>query len=297
MRAVVAIASYRRPQGLASLLESLEVSIAAASGAPRPRIVVVDNDPSGSARDVVDAGHGAWEYVHEPEPGIVAARNAGLGALQPDDDAIIFVDDDETVDPGWYQAIIASALRYDADVVTGPVIPTYRDDCPSWIRRGEFFDRLRFPSGTRPRFPATNNALVRRRALALLQEPRFSQQFAVSGGSDSEFFDRLSRAGADIRWDDEALVYEVVPAERATLRWIWRRNVRLGNVASRVTLRSRPRAVVLALGVTRVIWGVVATAVDIVAKRHVTRDSFSHIPKGVGMVGASVGALVEEYQR
>src|SRR3954469_16278179 len=69
---VVAVLTYRRTDRLAGLLPQL-VQQAAAVGAA---VLVVDNDPEASARPV--AAGSPVRYVHEPRPGIAAARNRAL---------------------------------------------------------------------------------------------------------------------------------------------------------------------------------------------------------------------------
>ena len=46
---------------------------------------MVDNDPQGGAREQVEAYPAEWvRYVHEPEPGIAAARNRALDRIRRD---------------------------------------------------------------------------------------------------------------------------------------------------------------------------------------------------------------------
>jgi glycosyltransferase involved in cell wall biosynthesis len=74
LRLVVAVLTYRRPGELAEVLPLL----AAQAGSSRARadVLVVDNDPDAGAADLVRAvGLPGVRYVHEPEPGIAAARN------------------------------------------------------------------------------------------------------------------------------------------------------------------------------------------------------------------------------
>jgi succinoglycan biosynthesis protein ExoM len=288
---VIGIATYRRPDLLRDLLRSVGESV----GEERPRIVVVDNDPAGSAAEVGPEAGYEHEYHQEDTPGIAAARNRIVSLLRNDEDALIFVDDDEVVPVHWFSTLV-DAVR-DADVISGPVIARYGHDVPRWVARGGFFDRDRQASRTPTRHPATNNVLIRVEALRALHGEWFREDFSSTGGSDTELFDRLRRLGARLEWCDEAEVYEDVPRERATLRWLWRRNVRLGNVTSRVRLAGTPRPVRVLLGLGRIVVGCVLSAADLVGRGHLTRARATHIPKGWGMVRASFGVNVEEYHR
>jgi glycosyltransferase involved in cell wall biosynthesis len=71
---VVAVCTRGRPASLARLLASL------VAHAPQARVLVIDNDPHGSARPTVEAAVGAVSYIHEPRVGIPQARNAAFDA-------------------------------------------------------------------------------------------------------------------------------------------------------------------------------------------------------------------------
>src|SRR6478752_6966716 len=92
---VVGLATFHRPEGLARILPLLSQQVRELSGA-EARIVVVDNDPLGGAREqVLEWADRRVTYVHEPRPGIASARNRALDEAL-DADALVFIDDDET---------------------------------------------------------------------------------------------------------------------------------------------------------------------------------------------------------
>src|SRR5829696_2372932 len=96
---VVAVLTYRRVELLSGLLADLVAQ--AATITPAATVLVVDNDPEGSAADVVLGwAERGVRYVHEPRPGISAARNRALTEAA-DADALVFFDDDEHPCPGW----------------------------------------------------------------------------------------------------------------------------------------------------------------------------------------------------
>src|SRR5690606_17797564 len=179
----VLVCTYRRPVLLAGLLRSL-----AAQRTERPfDVIVVDNDPAGSARDVAARAPVPVRYVVEPEPGIAAARNRSLDEAG-DVDTVVFVDDDETVEPDWLEALVATSERFDADVVTGPVVAVLPPHAPRWIRRGGFHQTPNPPEGTVLRAAKSGNTLVRTSALHADPPMRFDAAFSRSGGSDTELF-------------------------------------------------------------------------------------------------------------
>lgn len=290
---LISIATYKRPELLDDLLQSLEPEVHGAD----VRIVVVDNDADASARAVCEASTLDIDYVVEPRPGIAAARNRGLDRVADEDRFLIFVDDDERVLSGWLTQLGEAQRRYDADVISGPVVSVLPADAPKWIARGGFIQRARFRTGEPSLSPATNNTLVRLDYLRSLGFPRFDETFSLTGGSDTAFFRVLRDAGARMVWCDEAVVHEDVPAARANLAWIWRRGIREGNVSGRMLLRQRSRPRVVLAGIARVLYGVAATAKDLVLGRGFQARSAAYITRGVGWIGASRGRLITEYAR
>src|SRR5690625_1648309 len=74
---VVAVITFQRPDSLRALLDSLDTVKTDANW----RILVVDNDPSGSARAIVSDVAPHADYAVEPRPGIAAARNRCLDLM------------------------------------------------------------------------------------------------------------------------------------------------------------------------------------------------------------------------
>ncbi|MEI9963934.1 MAG: glycosyltransferase family 2 protein [Caulobacteraceae bacterium] len=127
----VVVPTCRRPQPLALAVRSVFAQTGVDPAATE--LVVVDNDPAGSAADAaaVLAAEAPFplRYVHEPTPGVASARNTGVAAAAAG--LIAFLDDDEEASPGWLAALLQAQARFDADVVFGPV----RGMAPSGVRR------------------------------------------------------------------------------------------------------------------------------------------------------------------
>lgn len=191
-------------------------------------VLVVDNDPRGGARrtlDDLELGL-AVRYVHEPRLGIPFARNRALDETEGVDH-IAFVDDDEFVEPRWLVALHDTLVRHDADAATGAVICELPADTPEWVRRGGFLEPPSLADGELRSWAATNNVLVRRAAL-VERGLRFDEARPLFGGTDRWLFRDLTGRGGTIRWSQQALVHEVVPASRTTAWWLARRAFRIG---------------------------------------------------------------------
>lgn len=224
------ISTFRRPDGLAALL--VAVAGQRVPAGVELRVVVVDNDARGTARDVVAAAPAGLSatYDIEPRAGIPYARSRSV-ELAAGADFLVFVDDDELPRPGWLAALLDAQRRHGADVVTGPVLPVFEQEPPAWVVRGGFFDRPRFRTGTPLTYARTSNVLVSAAALPL-DGPAFPDVAGPSGGSDTYFFRRARLAGASIVWADDACVVEHVPPGRVRVGYLMRRAYRYGNTQS-----------------------------------------------------------------
>src|SRR5262245_62267257 len=86
-------------------------------------VVVIDNDPAGSARSTTEglvtecAGSFVVRYVHEQRKGLSFARNRGIEEARGD--IIAFLDDDMFIDAAWLRSILDCFQRTKADVVGG----------------------------------------------------------------------------------------------------------------------------------------------------------------------------------
>lgn len=291
-RITVAVATYNRNADLTVLLGSLDDQRAKFGFG----VLVVDNSPDGIAKNIVDEIAPTAVYHHEPKPGIVSARNAALELTQ-EQQAVIFVDDDEYVDANWFETLIACAEAYSAEVVFGPVVPIYSPSCAHWIKAGGHFERHRQITGTQVRSGATNNALIRAEAFSRLQLPRFDASYSISGGSDAELFQRMSASGAPMVWCDEAIVFERVPENRANFAWIWNRQVRVGSVTGRIQLQTNSKLRVIGRAVSRISLGVVRSLWAMLRRRPLSANDLGPLARGIGLFGAVVGHRSQEYAR
>lgn len=232
-RTAVAVLTYRRTELLPALLAALAAQ--AGTVEPRAEILVVDNDPAASAADVVRP----WtvdgiRYIHEPRPGISAARNRALEEAA-DADALIFLDDDELPSADWLARLVAAWREWDCAAVVGPVPARLMGSAEPWVLGSGIFDRPRHVTGRRMHGAGAGNLLLdlhRVRALGL----SFDERFGLTGGEDTVFTRQLVRAGEEIRWCDEAEAVELIPADRLTRSWVLTRSFRTGSAYSSAEL-------------------------------------------------------------
>ncbi|NNU80297.1 glycosyltransferase [Halovulum dunhuangense] len=293
----ICVSTFRRPQGIRALLRSLDALIFDGP-APNVLLVIVDNDPAAPAfADAAELGRASrWPAVLVPEParGIVAARNRALACVPEDADLVGFLDDDETVAPGWLAAMIATLRETGATVAQGPVVPHYAEAPPDWVEALGIFRLGPWPQGAALHFAATCNCVVRAGFLRM-HGLRFDPAFNLSGGEDEEFFARLRDRGGRIVAAEGAVVHDWIPSARLGPDWALRRARRMGNTLGRIArLRRRGRALRVAKGIGAVGWGglrMLAGLADPVLRMR----GRLQLARGLGMLSAFADVVVLEY--
>lgn len=296
----IAIPTFRRPDALGRALRGV-LTQAAVHCPEGTEVLVVDNDPAGSARAVVDALGDAERrgvtvrYVQETAPGVAAVRNRALDEVSSSD-LLLFIDDDEEPEAGWLSTLLATRAHWGAEAVAGLVVPHYDVEPDQWVRAGRFFDRQNWPTGTMRPVAATNNLLldlhfVRAHGL------RFDEAFGTTGGEDTLFTRQLVVAGGSIVWCGEARVRDHVPVERLDHAWILRRQRSHAATSVRVDLAlagpgthltRRYRALVG--GVGRIAVGLVRHATGVLTGSVVHRARGARLmARGRGLAAAAIG--------
>jgi len=240
VRISVCIATYRRPERLAALLDDL------VRQELRPdEVVVVDNDAAGSARPVVEQRRAqgcafVLVYAIQPERNIALTRNRTVHLARGE--WLAFVDDDERAPPGWLRQLLGAADKYQADGVLAPVEPQVPASAPAWIRHGKFYDWPHLPTGVQvpPNHLRFGNVLLRGAPTRAEPGP-FDPSFGLSTGEDGDLLLRLIAKGAKVVWCDEAIVWEPIEARRLTLRWLLQRALSGGQHFARLNIQGRYR--------------------------------------------------------
>lgn len=300
---VIAVLTYKRPEDLPVVLPRLIEQ--ARSVDVEATVMVVDNDPEASARETVATYPPALvRYVHEPRPGIAAARNRALAEAGAHS-LLVFIDDDEVPSEQWLRHLLAQYRATKAACVVGPVVSEYAEPPEAWIEAGRFFDRRRLASGSLVDVAATNNLLLdlgKVHGLGL----EFDERFGITGGSDTLFTRKLSKLGESLVWCDEAVVVDRVPTGRLTRDWVVRRAFRSGNAGVRVDVElassassramARVRGVAagsarVAGGGVRLIGGIAAGSMSLRAR------GIRSMARGAGMLAGAGGYIYSEYRR
>jgi len=224
----IIIPTYKRPEALERVLNSIDGSQVEGFDV---EIVVADNDPLASAADFMaefmKRSHSPITHIHVPEPGVSNARNGALAAAKGR--YILFIDDDMEADQNWAQILVHGALKYDATLAFGPIDAKMpQTDNALFKYMQPLFCRKRdYETGLINEGIGTGNCFIDR-GKEILPKPAFDPALNHSGGEDNVFFDHLMAQGAKVAWIEAAATVEHVPAERATLNFVWRRNFAWG---------------------------------------------------------------------
>jgi succinoglycan biosynthesis protein ExoM len=300
-RIAICILTFRRPVSLEKLLRGVSEQRFETNAEPNVKVVVIDNDPDGSAQLVCArfTPHARWplHYVHEPRRGIPQARNRALDSAR-DVDFIVFIDDDEIPTPLWLDTLLAVQREFGADAVLGPVIPAFEDSVPDWLRGA--FAREHHHTGERLPTANAGNILIRRTAIEGT-EHRFDERMALTGGEDTHFFQRMTKLGRSIVWADDAIVHEPVPPTRARVGWVLRRAYRTGITRSmiEVDLEPRPSTVARRVGICLygLSGGLANLALGLLRGRSTALKGAKMLSWGTGGLVGLVGVRYAEYRQ
>lgn len=244
VRILVAVPTYRRPDGLSRLLAAL----AALDSSDEVCVLVADNEGAGGAGSAVveqlkDNYRWPIEVIAVPEKGLAAVRNAMVEYARqfPALDFMAMVDDDERPTGGWLKALLRTHRATGASIIGGPTQPIFAEGAPNWVRSCSLFTCGDFAEGPVDMIWGTCNAMFHRSALTAVAGPLFDPVFNDVGGEDVDAFMRLKSAGCRFAWSRDAVVLDDIPLSRANLPWIARRAFRIGNSNMLAQLRWKPK--------------------------------------------------------
>lgn len=223
----VAIPTFRRPGMLGECLDSLLPQLQ-----DGVELLVVDNDPAGSARATVERyAEPRLRYVHEPRPGVVQARNRAVA--ESAGQHLGFIDDDEIARPGWVAALVRHA-GMGIPASFGMVVPRYLGPIAPGLQAllDDFYTRnLRRPADADVSdkwiHVGTGNSLFDKRRCFAGPDP-FSAHLNGTGGEDVWLVRSLVERGIPIQWNPAAVVEEQIPADRSSLAYVRDRKYRHG---------------------------------------------------------------------
>lgn len=301
MQVSVCAATYKRPELLRKLLESLNALTFARIPTPTLEVIIVDNDSTGSAKETVESMQSAFKwplkYVVETNQGVTYARNRCISEASKESDFIAMLDDDETATPEWLEELLLSQQKFDAEIVSGPVLAVYSEgqDVPGWIKAGDFYSFPRYETGREMEVAFTGNVMFSTKLLNNLEEGEsfFNHRFAHKGAEDVYCFSSLHKAGHKIIWADDAVLYEPIADQRLSLKWILNRGFWSWSVHSLIEKELYPSIKVQTSrglkGLGLIAIGALSVGPSLLLGRHKAVKALVKVYKGMGTISGLLG--------
>jgi glucosyl-dolichyl phosphate glucuronosyltransferase len=210
------------------------------------RITVIDNGSTDRTAELVHSlmqtHPGRIGLVRERRRGKSRALNAGLAATHGE--LVGMIDDDETIDPSWFEEVFRAFQDATLDFAGGPYRPDWATPPPDWIP-AEYLavlgvaDSGAAPADYSAAFPGIlkgGNAVIRRRVLD--EVGPYSEHLGPSGDArllsceDEDMYYRLLKHGARGRYLPTLVINHYVSIDRLSLsyyrRWCFWRGVSRG---------------------------------------------------------------------
>ena len=300
----ICVITYKRPEKLQRLLQTLNELTFQKIECPEIEVIVVDNDTAGVAARVCSEMRSEFKWILktsvESRRGITYARNKSVALASSKADFIAITDDDEIATRSWIENLLLAQKRHNSDIVTGPNLPYFiNKNVPKWIVKGKFFDPPRWETGTRVSVAFTNNVLVKAEIFRSLN-PVFDNRFALSGGEDAYLFLNLNKKGHKIVWADDAIMYDGIPASRTTIKWILLRGYRTWSSYSSFEKEMYPsltkQSTRILKGLALILIGISRLIPSLFLGKAAIVMSLLYIFRGMGTLGGILDLHYEEYK-
>ncbi|MDF2182170.1 glycosyltransferase [Neptuniibacter sp. CAU 1671] len=267
-------------------------------------VVVIDNDQQRSAEALVTSLMSQFRfplyYVCEEKRGIPCARNRAIREVQQlGSDYLIFIDDDEWVEPDWLEKLFQLCTEMGGSVVvSGGVVSELPETTPPHIA-ALFNTRLQnHVRGKQVEACATNNVLV---PMQLIRQHDlwFDESKPLAGGTDIIFFKEASSKGVKILKCPEALVHEIIPESRTRLGWLSKRKYRAGiTEAWRKQQNGRSPITVFLSAIFQVMVLLIKSLLSVLVWNRVGRNqSWLKACRALGVAAGVLGFKVDSYRK
>ena len=198
-------------------------------------VIVVDN---ASKDNTADAAKSEWashpsaisfQVVHQPIPGLAAARNMGVATSRHE--LLLFCDDDNWLDRGFLQHSAARLRQLPNVAILGGISEAVCETTPPhWFQRiGEAYAVGRQGSATGRAWVLWGAGMVlRKSALLELEAAGFTNLLSdrkgnnLTSGGDHELCWAIRLMGYDLWFDEELRLQHFVPKERLTESYLRR---------------------------------------------------------------------------
>ncbi len=290
----ICVATYKRPELLSELLYSIKNLVVPQNYLLE--VIIVDNDKNCSAEPVIidfrrEVNFGL-KYFVQPEKNISLTRNVAIEKASGE--LIAFIDDDETADKRWLVNLYNCLINFNADGVFGLVVPRFDEGISERFKRREYYFSRMDETGSIARYMFTGSVLLKS---DLLKKNKiyFDPAYGLTGGEDSDFFNRLKLRGAKFVNCREAISYEFIGKERTKLSFFLKRNMRGGQTYSRNLMKEAAflkKFLLFSKASLRILIGLSLLLPGIFSTRFIIL-SMNYLGTGIGELRGIFGNLTE----
>ena len=227
----IIVCTYNRADMLRSALASLYDL--ATDGEFTYEIVVIDNASTDATPAAIAAAaaesSAPLRGVHEPQKGVVAARNRGIREARGR--WIAFFDDDQLADPRWLAELYHGASEKQCRLVGGAVRLLMRSDIDRALHPtvrmllGESYPALEPRKYGGRLTPGCGNLMIER---SVFDEVGVFQTAIDGRGEDTDLFERIERANIESWFFPAAIILHLTPAERLTDAYLVSLSLKMG---------------------------------------------------------------------
>jgi succinoglycan biosynthesis protein ExoM len=237
IKIAICICTRKREMQLIKLLESIR-GMVIPSGTVIA-LTIVENDTEAYSKDTVlkfkkSSGLDISYYL-EARVGLTYARNRSVEEAK-DCDFYCFMDDDQVVKDDFLVNLLECQAEFAADGVAPRCSPLFDKIVSPAVQK--FHTRHVHPYGHIVNSTGTGGLLISKNYLAMIQGP-FDIRFNFSGCEDIFLTSQISGLGGKIRYNPNAVIYEVIPDSRTTVSYIYKRS--FGDSNAEYFLRSLGR--------------------------------------------------------
>ena len=303
VRIAVSVCTFRRNELLASFIERI-VEIGRRSDRYQLALVVVDDNPGGDAKPVVDRHVDDFPLgVHYRRAGfgnISVCRNLLLDTAVEVADLLVMTDDDCLPELDWIDRLLDVRDATGADAVSGQLTHVFPPDAPRWLTEQSIFDfaAVHEADGAPLATAQTNNCLIDVAWLRAHPEHRFDPEYGVTGGEDMVFFRGAVDQGLRVVHSAHARVTQIEPIEELSLPKVTRLSYWLGNSEALTNLvRGEATRLRLLLRAARRLVRAIARPVQRMARRRAPhlRHTVVHAAGAIGMVTGAAGVRARHH--
>lgn len=212
-------------------------------------IVIVDNNSTDDTRQVVEGfirqATVPVRYIFEAKEGLSYARNAAIAVSRAD--VIVFMDDDAYADTGWLDALVTVYKETDAACVGGKIDLDWESPRPTWLPDNLLYYLAYLDYGNQTILLNSHKLIpyganISFRKSILDKVGSFNVSLGRKGkimldAEEVELCSRIRKAGGQIWYTPEALVFHTVSPQRLTKKYFTNISYWKGRSGARVSLQ------------------------------------------------------------